>query len=565
MMSNSPRPQYFVAREDGTLTPLIAVDEMPPSVHILGVPAKITHADTQNMISLGLKERSSQRYVVSMTDQVPATSAVSATASSTGEIKRPTVENGGATKPSVEKWRRGVKTKGHAEVETARVNGEKESDTSEEVVEEVNEDRPKSKSPREVPRFTTAIPSQAGAAGAGTKGTLGRKLYCTHWIRWGECDYTQQGCLYKHEMPDEKTLNEIGIATYPRWYRIANPEKFGGITEVPEWHRRPGPAPTDQLWRGGAAAVAARAIAPQSWEEFRQNSKLAAVHRYPNQVGQQNASTATSAIPSAFFTLNTYPGAFNPWNGGFVQQQQSPRSQYAKAPFPRVLNMDTPFANKTNPNQVNASVDAQIKVNQSSSFREQAKDQVNRVVNVDKDSSSTESSPALTKQPSADDPASNTSAQSNSDNDTGEVTEGTQSVPVVNLPKLSPLKAESMIAPSAGADNPSSPEVRSAIDKVHRPLVPSPVPQGSATVNGNTQQQNGSNKLGAPFVAAPKTPPPIHRRFFVPAGESRYVANKQVSSPEGSAPTNGSAGKPRKGSKKGGRMNFSELLLDLEG
>lgn len=526
MMSNSPRPQYFVAREDGTLTPLIAVDELPRNVHILGVTANITHAATQNMISLGLKERSSLRYVVSMTDQAPATSAVSANAPSGEEIKRPTVENGGTAKASVEKWRRGVKTKGNAEAETARGNGEKESETSEEVDEEVNVDRPKSKSPRELPRFTTAIPSQAGAAGAGTKGTLGRKLYCTHWIRWGECDYTQQGCLYKHEMPDEKTLNEIGIATYPRWYRIANPEKFGGITEVPEWHRRPGPAPTDQLWRGGAAAVAARAIAPQSWEEFRQNSKLAAIQRYPNHVGQTTGGAASNAVPSTFFTLNTYSGTLNPWNGGLVQQQHAPRSQYAKAPFPRVLNMDTPSANKTNQNSANASVDAQNNVNQSSSFGDQAKDQVNRAVTVNKESSITESSSALTQQPSADVPASNTSAQSTSDKETGAATEGTPSTPVVNLPKLSPLKSESIIAPSAGADDPSSPEVRSAIDKAHRPLVPSPVPQGSATVNGNTQQQNGSSKLGAPFVAAPKTPPPIHRRFFVPAGESRYVANK---------------------------------------
>ncbi|KAL8829000.1 MAG: hypothetical protein Q9191_002265 [Dirinaria sp. TL-2023a] len=557
-MSNSPRPQYFVAREEGTLTPLIAVDELPPTVHIAGVPAKITHADTQNMISLGVKERSSQRYVVSMTDQAPRTPAKSAAAPLDGEIKSSTAENGGAAKPSVEKWRRGVKTKAPVQVETPRTNGEKESETSEEVDEDMNADHPKSKSPREAPRFTTAIPSQAGAAGAGTKGTLGRKLYCTHWIRWGECDYTQQGCLYKHEMPDEKTLNEIGIATYPRWYRIANPEKFGGITEVPEWHRRPGPAPTDQLWRGGAAAVAARAIAPQSWEEFRQSSKLATVPRYPNQVGQSNGGASPNAVPSAFFTLNTYPGTFNSWNGGFIQQQQASRSPYGKAPFPRVLNMDTPFANKSNQNPVNPSADGENNVG------DQAKDQVNRAVTAEKESSSTESSSAFTQQPTADMPASSTSAQSTLDQETGMPTELIQSTPVVNLPKLSTLNSESIIVPSIGTDNPSSPEVRSAIDKVHRPLVPSPVPQGPAVMNGNTQQQSGSGKLGAPFVAAPKTPPPIHRRFFVPAGEARYVANKQVSSPPGPAPTNGSAGKPRKGSKKGGRTNVSELLLNYE-
>lgn len=84
----------------------------------------------------------------------------------------------------------------------------------------------------------------ASHADSGTPGTFGKKIYCTHWIRWGECDYTQQGCLYKHEMPDEPTLNSIGIRTIPKWYRDANAPKNG-------WVGRP--APADQLWRGKPA------------------------------------------------------------------------------------------------------------------------------------------------------------------------------------------------------------------------------------------------------------------------------------------------------------------------
>ena len=576
-MSSSPRPQYFVAREDGTLTPLIAVDELPSSVNILGVPATMTHADTQNMVSLGLRERCSQRYVVSSTDRSPATEAVSATTRSSGEIKisaeqQPSarntngpVENGGTGKATVEKWRRGVKVKRDAEVDTAQVNGDKESESSEEVDEEVNVNRPKPSSPREFPRFTTAIPSHAGAAGAGTKGTLGRKLYCTHWIRWGECDYTQQGCLYKHEMPDEKTLHEIGIATYPRWYRIANPEKFGGITEVPEWHRRPGPAPTDQLWRGGAAAVAARAIAPQSWEEFRQNSKLASVPRYPNQVGQSNGAAGPNPVPNPFFTLNNYSGTFNPWNGSFVQQQQASRSQYPKAPFPRVINVDSSFINRSNQKPVNASVDAQKNISQPSSIGTRAKDQANHAVTAEKTSSNSESNSTTTQQFPSDAQAPDTPAPPTLDTATGVTTENPLSTPVVNLPKTSTPEADDIAESSVSADNPTSPDVLSAIDKVHRPLVPSPVPQGSAAVNGNTQEQNEYKKPVASFVEAPKTPPPIHRRFFVPAGESRFVANKQVDPPEKEATTNSAAGKPRQG-KHDSRMSISGLnLLDLEG
>jgi hypothetical protein len=45
------------------------------------------------------------------------------------------------------------------------------------------------------------------------------KVYCSYWIRHGECDYMQQGCRYKHEMPDLKTLKSIGFQSVPRWYR----------------------------------------------------------------------------------------------------------------------------------------------------------------------------------------------------------------------------------------------------------------------------------------------------------------------------------------------------------
>lgn len=55
--------------------------------------------------------------------------------------------------------------------------------------------------------------------------TRGKKVYCTHWIRRGECDFTQQGCLYKHEMPDIETLQAIGIRGIPTWFLNAYPER----------------------------------------------------------------------------------------------------------------------------------------------------------------------------------------------------------------------------------------------------------------------------------------------------------------------------------------------------
>lgn len=50
-----------------------------------------------------------------------------------------------------------------------------------------------------------------------TPGVFGKKKYCTHWIRTGNCDYVQEGCKYLHVIPDEDTRMQIGIRDMPRW------------------------------------------------------------------------------------------------------------------------------------------------------------------------------------------------------------------------------------------------------------------------------------------------------------------------------------------------------------
>ena len=63
-MLPSPRPRYFITRSDGTLSPLIAVDELPSSVRIVGVPAILSPAETQGMMSLGVENHSQHHYTV---------------------------------------------------------------------------------------------------------------------------------------------------------------------------------------------------------------------------------------------------------------------------------------------------------------------------------------------------------------------------------------------------------------------------------------------------------------------------------------------------------------------
>lgn len=64
--SNLPRPHHFITRGDGSITPLIAVDELPESIRIVGVPAVISQAATLNMANLGVQARSQTKYIVEM-------------------------------------------------------------------------------------------------------------------------------------------------------------------------------------------------------------------------------------------------------------------------------------------------------------------------------------------------------------------------------------------------------------------------------------------------------------------------------------------------------------------
>ncbi|RMD41002.1 hypothetical protein DV735_g4106, partial [Chaetothyriales sp. CBS 134920] len=74
------------------------------------------------------------------------------------------------------------------------------------------------------PGATQPLPPWHRLSNLALKPAPGVKEYCSYWLRNGECDYSQQGCLYKHEMPfDQATLERVGLRDIPRWYR----EKHG--------------------------------------------------------------------------------------------------------------------------------------------------------------------------------------------------------------------------------------------------------------------------------------------------------------------------------------------------
>ncbi|KAL8739207.1 MAG: hypothetical protein Q9181_000098 [Wetmoreana brouardii] len=283
-MGSYPRPHFFISRPDHTITPLIAVDELPDYVRIAGVPAAMTQADTQAMMSLGVKERSMGHYDVHLVKSSSSTNYEEHTGSSgVSESDLPSNPSAGAVgtesseklhdgmeatlanstaigtkehseahargediKENVESTHDQVKDEGPADVEKWRQEVEDVDETQAKIdaliaaSEQTNEETEEKVKP-EIPHIERA---KSGLV-------PGKKVYCSHWIRTGECEFVQVGCLYKHKMPDDETLKAIGIRSLPAWYIAAHPEEarkrgFGrgnGASGWP-WRARPSSSPS---------------------------------------------------------------------------------------------------------------------------------------------------------------------------------------------------------------------------------------------------------------------------------------------------------------------------------
>lgn len=53
--TRAPLPGYFIVRKTGQVVPLVAVDELPPGVDLIGVPRNLDLVETGGMLNLGLQ------------------------------------------------------------------------------------------------------------------------------------------------------------------------------------------------------------------------------------------------------------------------------------------------------------------------------------------------------------------------------------------------------------------------------------------------------------------------------------------------------------------------------
>ncbi|KKY25071.1 putative c-x8-c-x5-c-x3-h type zinc finger protein [Phaeomoniella chlamydospora] len=218
-MTTLLQPQHFITRENGSIVPVVAVDELPPTVNLQNVPRMLQPHQTNGMTCLGSHTARHQKYVVEKeinpfppSDKTLMGSAFAAPASVFPPIGRSQLC--GPKSPPLTPKDDGQSASSclGSTRSSPRISSVKSHSSDNSDPEFYNMQRMQKSQNRQFvrPEVLDMAP--------------GRKEYCSYWLRHGECDYAQQGCLYKHEMPlDRDTLHKLGLKDIPKWYR----EEYG--------------------------------------------------------------------------------------------------------------------------------------------------------------------------------------------------------------------------------------------------------------------------------------------------------------------------------------------------
>ncbi|KAK5727455.1 hypothetical protein LTR15_003351 [Elasticomyces elasticus] len=275
----SPRPLYFISRDTGIMVPLVPADELPFNVRLAGVPRVMQIEETFGMQHIGMAPYSGMVYnlerdihtgaklsdtVISQpTHSFTATTAPNfppcghaRTQSSTpikylapdaharqslaqSALNSTAPYNSNGTTPSRPVSAHETATSWRSSFNPASAPAEpmpnksmptaaqgKPTDATQSIIDAI---LATTSGAQEASRLGYVNKNGLPPPPSGTQPDSEKKEFCTFWIRTGECDYTQQGCLYKHEMPDRATLEKIGFRGVPRWWQ----EKQGAMSRAP--------------------------------------------------------------------------------------------------------------------------------------------------------------------------------------------------------------------------------------------------------------------------------------------------------------------------------------------
>ncbi|KAK5164781.1 uncharacterized protein LTR77_009445 [Saxophila tyrrhenica] len=242
-----PRIVYYIARNNGTIVPLIPADELPFNIRLQNVPRVLGADQIYGMQHVGSAPFTGFTFKLEHADHVyrpmsqPPPGPPGHTRNWSGSEPKNFLPPdalarqalAGTPPPTYQAKLHSFPPRpvsAHESAPNWRSKPSPTSDPTQSVIDAI-------------------IATQAGAQTAARSGYVPRstaaqvppgrvpdpekKTYCTYWIRTGECDFQQQGCLFKHEMPDSlEKLGELGFRHWPYWWKERNQKvRIGGAEE----------------------------------------------------------------------------------------------------------------------------------------------------------------------------------------------------------------------------------------------------------------------------------------------------------------------------------------------
>lgn len=235
-MSDNMKLEYYIIRPSGTMVPLIPIDEIPTTIQIPNVKRFLSLSDIEGMKCVNNADPRKQSDVVITSintdpaerDRFPYASVIATPPYATAGSRTSTANNAHSSRsrhshdPSRSQY--GTEPTYMAKKQSQDVVPQ--SALLQSVVSR-NSHGLHTSSPNSTtnPKNNNPAPDQRShnqyASDPPRPPTPHHvKQYCSYWLRHGECDYSQQGCLYRHDMPlDLPTLQRLGFRDIPRWYR----------------------------------------------------------------------------------------------------------------------------------------------------------------------------------------------------------------------------------------------------------------------------------------------------------------------------------------------------------
>ncbi|KAF2231695.1 hypothetical protein EV356DRAFT_535209 [Viridothelium virens] len=222
------KPAWYITRGNGILTPLIPADELPHEVRLRGISRQISSTETQAMNHVGHMPHNGAVYELEQNAELTMGSSHTG---NTHMRDMPTnsrhamAQNSEDLQQLYEEHERVILQRSpilpvmdSPQRELSDCNPSTERYTQQGTI-----------SGMESLPYVRARPPPP----SGLEPDLSKKKYCTFWLRKGECDFMQQGCLYKHDLPHTaEEWTHIGFKTVPAWIKHKSPELASRISHA---------------------------------------------------------------------------------------------------------------------------------------------------------------------------------------------------------------------------------------------------------------------------------------------------------------------------------------------